>query len=47
MVVRLAATVGQLYVSLLEVPQLSGRYGRRGAGWDPRLETLEVRQLEQ
>lgn len=43
----LAAAVAQLDVSLLEVAQLGGRDGRRGAGWDPRLEALEVCQLEQ
>lgn len=40
-VVRLfAATVAQLDISLFEVAQLCGGYGRRGAGWDPRLEAL-------
>lgn len=39
-VALLAATVAQLYVGLLEVAQLCGRDGRRGAGWDPRLEAL-------
>lgn len=39
---RLAAAVGQLDVSLLEVPQLGGRDGGRGAGRDPRLEALKV-----
>lgn len=40
MVTLLAAAVAQLDVGLLEVAQLRGRYGRRGAGWDPRLEAL-------
>lgn len=35
-----AAAVAQLDVSLFEVAQLRGRDGRRGAGWDPRLEAL-------
>lgn len=42
----LRAAVGQLYVCLLEVPQLGGRYGGRRTGRDPRLEALEVRQLK-
>lgn len=36
----LAAAVGQLDVGLLEVAQLGGRDGGRGAGRDPRLEAL-------
>lgn len=43
---RLAAAVGQLDVRLLEVAQLSGSDGRRGAGRDPRLEALEICQLK-
>lgn len=42
----LRAAIRQLYVCLLEIPQLGGGYGGRGAGGDPRLEALKVCQLE-
>lgn len=41
----LTVTVAELDVCLLEVAQLRGRDGRRGACWNPRLEAFEVRQL--
>lgn len=42
----LVPAVGELDVGLLEVAQLRGRYGGRGACWDPRLEAFKVRQLK-
>lgn len=41
----LTAARAELDVCLLETAQLGGRDGRRGSGWDPRLEAFEVRQL--
>lgn len=41
----LAAARAELDIRLLETPQLSGRDGRRGSGWNPRLEAFEIRQL--
>lgn len=41
----LAAAGAELDVCLLETAQLSGRDGRRGSCWYPRLEAFEVRQL--
>lgn len=41
----LAAARAELDVCLLEAAQLSGRDGRRGSCWNPRLEAFEICQL--